>query len=103
MYAVIETGGHQYRVEPGGTVQVERLTGDVGQTVTLDKVLLFADGATLKIGRPYVDGVTVSATIQRQARHKKIIVFKKKRRKGYHLKKGHRQHFTALRIDAIQA
>jgi large subunit ribosomal protein L21 len=103
MYAVIESGGHQYRVQPGETVKVEKLAGEVGQPVTLDKVLLVADGESVKVGRPYLEGATVVGTIQRQARHPKVIVFKKKRRKGYHLKKGHRQYFTAVKIEQIQA
>lgn len=103
MYAVIETGGQQFRVKLGDTIKVEKLPGDVGAKVLIDKVLLFADDQDLKIGTPYLEGAEVTSTIKEHGRHKKIIVFKKKRRKGYSVKKGHKQHYTALTIQEIQA
>ncbi len=104
-YAVIKTGGKQYRVAEGETVEVERLGGEVGATVTLDEVLLVSggdDGQTT-IGTPVVEQAQVTAEIVEQGLAKKIIVFKKKRRKGYKRKQGHRQMQTTLRITEIQA
>lgn len=103
MYAIIRTGGKQYQVEAGDTLRVEKLTGEVGDTVELADVLLLVDGETVKIGQPVVDGAKVVAKIVEQGRHKKIIVFKKKRRQGYQVKKGHRQMYTALTIETISA
>jgi len=103
MYAVIATGGKQYKVSQGETVRVEKLAGDVGASVTFDQVLLFSDGETVRVGRPTVPGVTVNGHIVEQDKAKKIIVFKFKRRKRYRKKQGHRQNYTALKIDAIQA
>lgn len=103
MYAVIKTGGKQYRVEEGDTLALERLEGDTGAQVSFDEVLLVgADNATT-IGRPLVQGATVKATIVEQGRAKKVIIFKFRRRKNYKRKKGHRQYFTRVRIDAIAA
>ena len=103
MYAVIETGGQQFRVKTGDTIKIEKLAGAVGDAVALDKVLLVSDGEDLKVGRPYLEGAEVKGAIRQQGRHKKIIVFKKKRRKGYSVKRGHKQHFTEIMIEAIQA
>ncbi len=103
MYAIIRTGGKQYQVETGDTLRVEKLDGEVGDTVELDDVLLVVDGETVKVGQPVVDGAKIVAKIAEQGRHKKVIVFKKKRRKGYSVKKGHRQLFTALTIESISA
>ncbi|WP_028317914.1 50S ribosomal protein L21 [Desulfobulbus elongatus] len=103
MYAIIRTGGKQYQVEAGDTLRVEKLEGEVGDTVELADVLLLVDGETVKIGQPVVDGAKVVAKILEQGRHKKVIVFKKKRRKGYQVKKGHRQMYTALNIETISA
>lgn len=103
MYAIIRTGGKQYQVEAGDTLRVEKLDGEVGDTVELDDVLLLVDGETVKVGQPAVEGAKVVAKIADQGRHKKIIVFKKKRRKGYKVKRGHRQPFTALTIENISA
>ncbi|MGE0492827.1 MAG: 50S ribosomal protein L21 [Vulcanimicrobiota bacterium] len=102
MYAVIETGGKQYRVNPGQTVRVDRLEGQIGSTVTLGKVLMVS-GDAIKVGTPYVEGASVEAEIVEQHRTRKVIVFKYKKRKGYRVKKGHRQHYTALRIKDISA
>lgn len=101
MYAIIRTGGKQYQVEAGDTLRVEKLLGEVGDTVELSEVLLLVDGEAVKIGQPMVEGAKVVAKIVEQGRHKKIIVFKKKRRKGYQVKKGHRQMYTALTIETI--
>ena len=103
MYAIIKTGGKQYRVSPGQTLRVEKLDGNVGETVELDNVLLVGGGEGIQIGTPSVSGAAVSAEIVEQGRAKKIIVFKKKRRKGYHKKQGHRQYYTGLKITEIRA
>jgi large subunit ribosomal protein L21 len=103
MYAVVETGGKQYKVKSGDTVRVEKLEGDIGSEVTLDKVLMTGTGSDVKTGAPYVDGATVTAKIVEQHRTRKVVVFKYKRRKGYRVKRGHRQHYTALRIGDIKA
>ncbi len=103
MYAIIRTGGKQYQVETGDTLRVEKVDGEVGDTVELADVLLVVDGEAVKVGQPVVDGAKVVAKITEQGRHKKVIVFKKKRRKGYSVKKGHRQAFTALTIEEISA
>lgn len=103
MYAVIATGGKQYRVEEGQLLRVENLTGDVGGKVTFDNVLMFADGETIKIGQPKLSEALVSGHIVNQGQAKKVLVFTYKRRKRYRRKKGHRQQFTAIRIDSIQA
>jgi large subunit ribosomal protein L21 len=102
MYAVIKTGGKQYRVTEGDRLRVEKLAGEVGGTVELDEVLMLGGDAP-KIGKPTVAGAKVVAEIVAQDRAKKIIVFKIKRRKNYRRKSGHRQPFTELRIKAIQA
>ncbi|MDY6837266.1 MAG: 50S ribosomal protein L21 [Thermodesulfobacteriota bacterium] len=101
MYAVISTGGKQYRVSEGQTIRVEKLPGEVGTPVSFDQVLLFSDGDAVKVGQPTLAGMSVTGQIVQQGRAKKIIVFKRKRRKGYRKKQGHRQYFTALRIDGI--
>ena len=103
MYAIVRTGGKQYQVEAGDTLRVEKLQGEVGDTVELDDVLLVVDGETVTIGQPVVEGAMVVAKVLEQGRHKKIIVFKKKRRQGYQVKKGHRQMYTALKIETISA
>ena len=103
MYAVVRTGGKQYQVTTGERLRVEKLPGNVGDTVELAEVLMVVDGENVTVGRPVVDGVKVTAKIVEQDRAKKIIVFKKKRRKGYQLKQGHRQSYTALEVQAISA
>lgn len=103
MYAVIRTGGKQYRVAQGDRLRVEKLPGNVGDTVTLNEVLLVGSGEGVKVGAPLVSGAKVEAKIVAQDRAKKIIVFKMKRRKNYRRKRGHRQPYTELRIKAIQA
>ncbi len=103
MYAIIRTGGKQYQVAAGDTVRVETLKGEVGDTVEISDVLLVADGDAVQVGRPLVDGAKVIAKIAEQGRAKKILVFKKKKRKGYQVKNGHRQQYTALTIEEIAA
>ena len=102
MYAVIATGGKQYKVEPGQVLRLEKLEGQVGDKLELKPVLMVGGEGEPKIGRPHVDG-QVAAEIIEQGKARKILVFKKKRRKGYRVKRGHRQPFTAVRIEAIQA
>ncbi|HMP73820.1 MAG TPA: 50S ribosomal protein L21 [Kiritimatiellia bacterium] len=102
-YAVIETGGKQYRVQQGDLLDVEKLEGDVGSTITLSNVLALSNGSDLTVGTPAVDGAEITAEIVDQYRGKKIVAFKKKRRKGYHRKVGHRQELTRLKIAGIKA
>ena len=101
MYAVVRSGGKQYRVSPGGSVRVEKLAGEVGSKVTLDEVLMVGGEGDVKIGTPTVDGASVSGTITAQGRGDKIRVFKMKRRKGYRRTQGHRQDYTEIAIDGI--
>ncbi|MCK5517222.1 MAG: 50S ribosomal protein L21 [Desulfobulbaceae bacterium] len=103
MYAIIRTGGKQYQVVAGETLHVEKLKGEVGDTVELSDVLLLADGDDVKVGTPVVDGAKVVAKIAEQGKAKKVLVFKKKKRKGYRVLRGHRQMFTALTIEEIAA
>ena len=101
-YAVVKTGGKQYRVAPGDIVRVERLSGQVGDQVTLGEVLMVGGNGEVKIGTPTLPDVKVTAEIVDQGLAKKIIVFKKKRRKSYSRKRGHRQKLTTLKIVQIQ-
>ena len=100
MYAIIETGGKQYKVQQGDVVFVEKLEAEAGMAITFDKVLAVG-GEDLKVGAPYVDGATVTATVAKQGKSKKIIVYKYKPKKGYHKKQGHRQPYTKVEITAI--
>jgi len=102
MIAVIETGGKQYKVSPGSVIKVEKLGMEVGKEVVLDKVLMVKKDGEVVFGHPVVEGAKVVAEVVREGRGKKIIVYKFKRRKGYHRKYGHRQAFTELRIKEIQ-
>lgn len=102
MYAVIETGGKQIRVEVGQTIYVEKIEAEASATYTFDKVLMIG-GEKTKIGKPYVSGATVTATVEKQGRGSKIIVFKYEPKKHYHKKQGHRQPYTKLTITEIQA
>ena len=102
MYAVVKTGGKQYRVETGQTIRVEKIDGDVGTAVTLDNVLMYSDGENVNVGQPNLDNVIVSGHIVEQDKARKILVFKYKKRKRYRRKQGHRQPFTAIKIDSIQ-
>ena len=101
MYAVIETGGKQYRVNQGDVIKVEKLTAEVGQKVDFDRVLLVGEGSDVKVGSPVVEGASVSGTVVEQDRQRKIVVFKMKRRKNYRRKQGHRQDYTGVLIDKI--
>ena len=104
MYAIIRTGGKQYRVEKGDVVRVERLDGAVGSSVTLDDVLLVSAGENdVKVGSPRVEGASVVGTVIEQGRTAKLRIFKYKKRKHYRRTRGHRQHVTAVRIDAVRA
>jgi large subunit ribosomal protein L21 len=103
VYAVVETGGKQYRATPGEVVDVEKLPAAVGEQVTLDRVLMVADGDTVNVGRPVVEGVTVLATVVNQGRYRKITWFHYSQKKRERKKGGHRQHYTRLRIEQIQA
>ena len=102
-YAVIRTGGKQYRVTEGEVVKIEKLPGEVGEKVTLSEVLFVGGNGEVKIGAPVIANATVTGEIVGQVRAKKIIVFKKKRRKSYSRQQGHRQYQTALKITAIDA
>ena len=101
MFAVIKTGGKQYKVAPGEIIKVEKLPGEAGEPVEIEEVLLVAGEGEPRVGTPMVPGAKVKATILEQGRAKKIIIFKKKRRKNYKRKRGHRQYYTVLRIDEI--
>jgi large subunit ribosomal protein L21 len=102
MYAVIKTGGKQYRVQKGDKIFVEKLPGNVGDAVAIDQVLLLG-GEAIKVGKPLVAGAKVEATILEHGRGEKIIIFKFRRRKNYHRKTGHRQPFTTLQITDIKS
>lgn len=101
MYAVIKTGGKQYRVATGETLRVESIGAEVGSVVTLTEVLAVGDGANVRVGTPLVSGAAVTATVVAHGRHDKIRIFKMRRRKHFQKHAGHRQNFTELRIDAI--
>ena len=103
MYAVIQTGGKQYRVAEGETLRVEKLAASAGDKLTFDSLLFADDGGNVQVGQPLVSGVKVEAEVVEQGLGKKIIIFKYKRRKSYRRKQGHRQPFTALKITAIKA
>ena len=102
MYAIIATGGKQYKVAEGDIIRVEKLGVEAGETVTFDQVLAVNNGE-LSIGCPTVEGATVTATVVKEGKGKKIIVYKYKRKTGYHKKNGHRQLFTQVKIDKINA
>jgi large subunit ribosomal protein L21 len=102
MYAIIATGGKQYKVEEGDVIRIEKLNISEGDSVTFDQVLMIRDEET-KVGTPTVEGATVSATVLSQGKAKKIIVYRYKRKTGYHKKNGHRQPFTQVKIDKINA
>jgi large subunit ribosomal protein L21 len=103
VYAIIETGGKQYRVSPGDVVRVEHLAGEAGDTVTLGEVLLVGGEEGTRIGAPHIPDASVRGTLVEQGRDRKVRVFKFKRRKHYRRTRGHRQAYTAVRIDAIEA
>ena len=103
MYAIFKSGGKQYEARPGTVVKLEKLPGEVGDKVVLGDVLLFSDGEQVRVGQPLLDDLAVQGQIVEQGRGRKIVVFKYKRRKDYQKKQGHRQCFTAVRIDGIGA
>lgn len=102
MYAIIAAGGKQYKVEPGQVIRLEKMPGEVGHKLELEPVLMIGGEGEPRIGRPRLEG-KVSATILEQGKARKVMVLKKKRRKGYRVKRGHRQQYTAVRIEAIEA
>jgi large subunit ribosomal protein L21 len=101
MYAVIKTGGKQYRVAAGEKLKIDQLAADIGAEIVLDQVLLVADGDNLKMGRPLVTGASVQAKVLAQGRHDKVRIFKLRRRKHYQKHQGHRQNFTEIEITGI--
>ena len=103
MYAVIKTGGKQYKVAAGESIKVEQIAADVGQALVLDQVLAVGSGAELKVGAPWVAGASVKATVVAQGRHDKVRIFKMRRRKHYQKHGGHRQAYTELQINAVDA
>jgi large subunit ribosomal protein L21 len=102
MYAVFQTGGKQFRAEPGIRLRIPTLVAEEGATVSFDEVVLASDGSAVSIGQPTVKGASVTAEVLRHGKDKKVIVFKRKRRKGYRKKQGHRQKFTEIRIAEIK-
>ena len=103
MYAVIKTGGKQYKVAAGEKIKVEQIAADVGQDIVIDQVLAVGDGAALKVGTPLVSGATVTATVVSHGKHDKVRIFKLRRRKHYQKRQGHRQAYTELQIGAVNA
>ena len=103
MYAVIQTGGKQYRVSEGDILRVEKIDSEAGASIDLDKVLMVADGENIKIGTPYVDGGKVTAEVQEHGRGKKVKILKFRRRKHHLKRQGHRQSYTELKITGISA
>ena len=101
MYAIIESGGFQFRIEPGMKLNVPRLTAEEGDSVTIDKVMLLADGEDVSVGSPLVEGASVEAQVLEHGRGGKITVYKRKRRKGYEKTTGHRQDYTRIEIKSI--
>ena len=101
MYAVIKTGGKQYRVVAGEKIKVEQIPAEVGTQITIDQVLMVGEGEAVKIGAPLVAGASVSATVLSQGRHDKVRIFKMRRRKHYQKRQGHRQNYTELQINTI--
>jgi len=103
MYAVIETGGKQYRVAEGDKVRVEKLDADAGTTIDISKVLMITDGSQVRLGKPFVDGTTVTAEVTGHGRHDKVKIIKFRRRKHHLKRQGHRQWFTELKITGISS
>jgi len=101
MYAIIETGGKQYKVAEGDIITVEKLGVEAGQDFTFDKVLVVAKDGDVKVGAPYIEGAAVTASVIGDGKAKKVVVYKYKPKKGFHKKKGHRQPFTKLQIKSI--
>jgi len=103
MYAVIKTGGKQYRVEAGEKIRIEQILAEIGSELVIDQVLMVADGDNISMGKPLVDGATVKATVLEQGRHDKVRIFKMRRRKHYQKHQGHRQNYTEIQITGISA
>lgn len=103
MYAVIQTGGKQYRVAQGGTLRVEKLAAETGTVVELDRVLMVAEGESIRVGQPYVEGTKVTATVKAHGRAKKVKIIKFKRRKHHMKRQGHRQWYTLLEVTDINS
>ena len=103
MHAVIKTGGKQYRVVTGEKLKIEQIPADVGTEITLDQILMVGEGESVQIGTPFLTGASVKATVLSQGRHKKVTIFKMRRRKHYQKHQGHRQNYTEIRIDGISA
>ncbi|GMA52364.1 50S ribosomal protein L21 [Alicyclobacillus contaminans] len=103
MYAIVETGGKQYKVAQGDVITVEKLNAEVGAAVTLDKVFLVSGDNGVNVGTPTIAGAKVTATVVEHGKAKKIVVFKYKAKKNYHKKQGHRQPYTKLKIESIEA
>ena len=101
MYAVVKTGGKQYRITPGEKLKVEQMTADVGAQVVLDQVLMVGEGENVRLGQPTVAGATVNATVVSHGRGEKVEIFKMRRRKHYQKTRGHRQNYTEIRVDSI--
>lgn len=101
MYAVIETGGKQYRVQEGDTIFIEKVAGNEGETLSFDKILLVSNGEEVKVGKPYVEGVSVEGNIVEHGKARKVVIFKFKRKKDYRKKQGHRQPYTRVKIEKI--
>ena len=102
MYAIFQSGGRQHRAEPGTVIKLEKLPGEVGGEVLLDQVMLVADEDQVRVGQPVLEDVSIRGRIVEQGRHRKIIIFKHKRRKDYRKKQGHRQYYTAVLIQSIE-
>jgi len=103
MYAVIKTGGKQYRVVAGEKLKIEQIPAEVGAEITIDQILMLGEGESVTIGAPLVTGASVKATVLSQGRHDKVMIFKMRRRKHYQKHQGHRQNYTEIRIDGISA
>ncbi len=103
MYAVVNSGGKQYKIREGDILRFEKIDGDIKSEVTFEKVLMYSDGENTRIGKPLLEDVSVKGHIVEQSKSKKILVFKYKKRKRYRRKQGHRQQFTAVKIDSINA
>ena len=103
MYAVIKTGGKQYRVSPGEEVKLEKLPGEIGDPIAFDKVMIVSDGENVQVGKPYLENTSVVGQLTRHGKSRKIIVFKYKRRKNYRKKRGHRQLFSMVKIEGIES
>ena len=101
MYAIIETGGKQYKVQNGDQIRVEKLDAEIGSTVVFDKVLAAGEGSDIKVGTPYLDGLTVEADVVESGKGDKVIIFKYKAKKDYRKKQGHRQPYTLLEITSV--